>query len=141
MREASKLGPPQNRMHANAFDTSTRPQTYDTMDSPVVTQLFRQLFRHRTCPSLRSNSTLPFRIDHGRKVQRRSISDKKSTADESNWQQRTDIFPLDMTEEYNRYPMVTSDQLKGRKERPRRVKMLTRDFIEGMHQGRSIWPC
>jgi hypothetical protein len=38
---------------------------------------------------------------------------------------------MDMSEEYQRYPMVTSEQLKGRKERPRRVKMLTRDFIEG----------
>jgi hypothetical protein len=37
-----------------------------------------------------------------------------------------------MSEEYNKYPMVTADQLRGRKERPRRVKMLTRDFIEGM---------
>jgi hypothetical protein len=36
-----------------------------------------------------------------------------------------------MSEEYNKYPMVTADQLRGRRERPRRVKMLTRDFIEG----------
>ena len=51
---------------------------------------------------------------------------------ESHWQQRTDLFPLDMSEEYNKYPMVTADQLRGRRERPRRVKMLTRDFIEGV---------
>lgn len=37
-----------------------------------------------------------------------------------------------MSEEYNKYPMVTADQLRGRRERPRRVKMLTRDFIEGI---------
>jgi hypothetical protein len=36
-----------------------------------------------------------------------------------------------MSEEYNKYPMVTADQLRGRRDRPRRVKMLTRDFIEG----------
>jgi Putative S-adenosyl-L-methionine-dependent methyltransferase len=36
-----------------------------------------------------------------------------------------------MSEEYQKYPMVTADQLKGRRERPRRVKMLARDFIEG----------
>jgi hypothetical protein len=50
---------------------------------------------------------------------------------ESNWQQRSDLFSEDKLEEYNKYPMVTADQLRGRRERPRRVKMLTRDFIEG----------
>jgi hypothetical protein len=39
---------------------------------------------------------------------------------------------MDMSEEYKKYPMVTADQLRGRRERPRRVKMLTRDFIEGI---------
>lgn len=50
---------------------------------------------------------------------------------DSHWQQRTDLFPLDMSAEYEKYPMVTADQLRGRRERPRRVKMLMRDFIEG----------
>ncbi|CZT04444.1 uncharacterized protein RCO7_09993 [Rhynchosporium graminicola] len=36
----------------------------------------------------------------------------------------------DMSAEYEKYPMVTADQLKLRRERPKRVKMLTRDFIE-----------
>ena len=49
---------------------------------------------------------------------------------ESSWQQRTDHFPLDKAEDFKRYPTVTADGLRGRKERPRRVKMLMRDFIE-----------
>lgn len=57
-------------------------------------------------------------------------SDKRRN--EANWQQRSDIFPFDMSEEFKTYPMLTADQLRGRKERPRRVKMLTRDFIEGI---------
>jgi hypothetical protein len=51
---------------------------------------------------------------------------------ESKWQQRTDILPHDMSEEYSKFPIVTADDLRGRRERPRRVKMLARDFIEGM---------
>jgi hypothetical protein len=54
---------------------------------------------------------------------------------ESDWQQRTDFFPdlyNDKTEEFKRYRMVTADQLRNRKERPKRVKMLIRDFIEGL---------
>src|SRR5450755_81961 len=107
------------------------------MDSPIISRLFRQLFTHRPCQSLRSHSALPFRIQHARRTQVRCVSSRRdggddATRNESNWQQRTDIFQMDMSEEYKKYPMVTADQVRGRRERPRRVKMLTRDFIEGI---------
>lgn len=47
------------------------------------------------------------------------------------WADRNDIIIEDKRPEYDQYPMVTADELSGRRERPRRVKMLTRDFIEG----------
>ena len=104
------------------------------MDSPIISRLFRQLFTHRPCQALRSHSALPFRIQHGRRTQVRCLADRRGGStdkNESHWQQRTDLFPQDMSEEYNKYPMVTANQLRGRRERPRRVKMLMRDFIEG----------
>jgi hypothetical protein len=52
-------------------------------------------------------------------------------ANESDWQQRTELFSFDMSEEYKSYPLVTAEELKSRKERPRKVKMLMRDFIDG----------
>lgn len=52
-------------------------------------------------------------------------------SNESDWQQRTELFSFDMSEEYKSYPLVTAQELKGRKERPRKVKMLMRNFIEG----------
>lgn len=77
-------------------------------------------------------STIPARVHNGRRMQTRSVTtgpEKRRT--DANWQQRTDIMPYDMKQEYETYPMVTADQLRSRKERPRRVKMLARDFIEG----------
>lgn len=58
-----------------------------------------------------------------------SRDDIKTTV-ESRWQQRLDHFPTNKGDEYKKYPLVTADALRGRKERPRRVKMLMRDFIE-----------
>ncbi|KAJ9149736.1 Protein arginine methyltransferase NDUFAF7 [Coniochaeta hoffmannii] len=105
------------------------------MDSPIVTQLFRQLFRHRACPSRQNFVKLATTIQHVRRQQQRRLySDERGARNtprnESNWQQRTDLFPVDMSEEYKKYPMVTADDLRSRKDRPRRVKMLMRDFIE-----------
>ncbi|KFX96083.1 hypothetical protein O988_05494 [Pseudogymnoascus sp. VKM F-3808] len=107
------------------------------MDSPVVTQLFRQLFRHRACEAVRRHSTLPLRLGHTRRPAktwtpggRRAVSSSEGSNSESNWQQRTDLLPQNMSHEFSKYPMVTSEQLKTRRERPTRVKMLTRDFIE-----------
>jgi len=113
--------------------------SYLCMDSPIVTQLFRQLFRHRACHSLRSHSSVPFRrYHHGRGTQQlRYYSQQRGwgsgvyTKNESHWQQRSDLFPEDMSEEYKTYPMVTAEHLKTRRERPKRVKILTRDFIDG----------
>jgi len=108
------------------------------MDSPIISRLFRQLFTHRPCHTLSSHSSLQFRTRSIRHIQlrcyaarARKTNDETTTRNESHWQQRSDIFSQDMLEEYNKYPMVTADQLRGRRERPRKVKMLTRDFIEG----------
>ncbi|EOO00822.1 putative duf185-domain-containing protein [Phaeoacremonium minimum UCRPA7] len=107
------------------------------MDSPIVTQLFRQLFRHRACPSRRNLVKLATTIQDARQsTQRRGMATRRDRGattparNESHWQQRTDIFPADMTDEFKKYPMVTAKELRSYKERPRRVKMLMRDFIE-----------
>ena len=106
------------------------------MDSPIVSQLFRQLFCHRTCSRLRSHSSLPFRTAGAPRTQSRKLSSTGARYDdasknESHWQQRTELFPPDKSKDFERYPMMTADALRSRKERPRRVKMLARDFIEG----------
>ncbi|KAI1432171.1 S-adenosyl-L-methionine-dependent methyltransferase [Xylaria sp. CBS 124048] len=121
------------------------------MDSPIVTQLFRQLFRHPACKSRRKISTTttpittPFApLQHGGrahqvyKQHRRTMTTRDTVRGrnsarkdiDAHWQQRTEMFSLDMSAEYKEYPTVTADDLRSRRERPRRVKMLMRDFIE-----------
>lgn len=54
------------------------------------------------------------------------------------WQPRRNAFPHERMEEFDRYPMVTADMMRNRRERPKRVRMLLRDFIEGQ-EITSFW--
>lgn len=47
------------------------------------------------------------------------------------WQQRTEILPEDRSAEFSTYGVTTADELRLKNRKPRRVKMLIRDFIEG----------
>lgn len=47
------------------------------------------------------------------------------------WTKRADINK-NIEEEYRTYPTVTAKELSNRRERPRQVKMLTREFVDGM---------
>jgi hypothetical protein len=58
-------------------------------------------------------------------------------SNESRWQQRTHILPEDRSEEFATYPYMSIQDLSLRTERPRKVKMLLRDFIEGTYVGGS----
>ncbi|KAF2719913.1 DUF185-domain-containing protein [Polychaeton citri CBS 116435] len=114
------------------------------MDSLAVNRLFRQLASHRFCTTryqqnlLRSTAPIAARRTPTTKSRSQSSGPRRGTPSsrtvkssvESDWQQRTDYFPADRTDEFNRYPIVTSDALRTRKERPRRTRLLMRDFIE-----------
>jgi Putative S-adenosyl-L-methionine-dependent methyltransferase len=53
------------------------------------------------------------------------------------WQQRSD-WPPDRMPEFESYPWVTAKQLRENRDRPRRVKMLLRDFIDGEYSGDTV---
>ncbi|ROV92847.1 hypothetical protein VPNG_09085 [Cytospora leucostoma] len=113
------------------------------MDSPIVTALFRQLFRHGhpACHARRNLTNLASALQHGRQLRQPRVHNSRAVSSggrgalsasekERQWQQRNDAFPDERSEEFQRYPTVTSRDLRSYRERPRRVKMLMRDFIE-----------
>lgn len=103
-----------------------------TMDSPVLTQLFRQLFRHPACRSLRRSPSVFTRPQSRSFLTRRTpVNVKRKPHDDIQlWTKRGD-YPKNIEEEYRTYPTVTAKELRNRRERPRQVKMLTREFIDG----------
>ncbi|CAN9310954.1 unnamed protein product [Alternaria alternata] len=103
------------------------------MDSPLATQLFRQLFSHRASQCLARGARPALagaRIPHHQTRGKATRLGEGETKRESRWTPRKNAFPQERAEEFERYPMVTADMLRSRRERPRRVKMLLRDFIE-----------
>ena len=107
------------------------------MDTPLASKIFRCLLSHQICSRLRfypPTSGQPLRSTLGRRYYRSSQENdgKDSSKQASDWQMRTEQFPPDKMRDYERYPMVTADMLRSRRERPKRIKMLARDFIEGI---------
>lgn len=108
--------------------------THVSMDSPLATSIFRQLFSHRASQCCARGARPALATARTSYIQRRGKATRFAegeTRRESRWTPRKNTFPQDRKEEFERYPMVTADMLRNRKERPRRVKMLMRDFIEG----------
>ena len=108
------------------------------METLALGKIFRRLLSHQTCSRLRYHRPSALRPAPTYHEQRRSYKSRRDGHNpddraQSNWQQRTQILPPDKLEEYEKAPLVTAHLLRGRRERPRRVKMLTRDFIEGPH--------
>ena len=109
------------------------------MESALLTRIFRHLLSHQTCSRLRYQKPWTAQVSakhHGRRSYRSGREGRQGSEDRSmsNWQQRTEIFPPNKLKEYEDAPMVSSHALRGRRERPKRVKMLARDFIEGLYQ-------
>lgn len=121
--------------HLDQEHLYTRNINLQPMDSPVLDRLFKRLFTHRPCTACARSAVRP-RTARLPAIQTRQIHRRvERSTNESSWQQRTDYIAEDKLDEYKRVPMVTSDQLRMRRERPRRVKMLMRDFIEGWTSG------
>lgn len=117
---------------------------FGPMDSPLLNQLFRQLFNHRACQCTRSTSvrrlngtrpgsaTLRYQQQSRSFLSRRETSSKKTATNDGTMWTKRDDYPRDLDQQLRTFPLVTAKDLRNRRERPRQVKMLTREFIEGM---------
>lgn len=148
-----KLGPPTSTFllrlpqGTTLFVKNVKSQSspfFGPMDSHILNQLFRQLFIHRGCHCTRPTSirrlngtrhgaaTLRYQQQSRTFLSRRETTSKKNaTNDGSMWTKRDD-YPRDLEQQLRTFPLVTAKDLRNRRERPRQVKMLTREFIEGM---------
>lgn len=117
---------------------SSEPPLTLSMDSPAVSRALRRLFSHETCSRQRFSALPRVAPVSGLKpwVRTESTSSKpkrrEGSTPDSDWHVRDDMLTPDKSKEFERYPWLTADELRGRRQRPRRVKMLMRDFIEGM---------
>lgn len=106
------------------------------MDSAIVSRLFNRLATHHFCqPAAGLSLNRSIRcISYNQRSERPPATTYQHgegvSSSQSNWQQRIDAFPAERGNEYRRYPLVTADELRHRKGRPKRVKMWMRDFIE-----------
>lgn len=108
-----------------------------------MNRIWRQLFSHETCSRLRYQPSL--RPPHSSRPSR-SFSSTPHHAfipqvaiEPAAWNPRQFSMPPEKFKELEKYPMVTADGLRTRQKRPRRVKMLLRDFVDGESRGtRSI---
>ncbi|KAG6199078.1 hypothetical protein E4U10_005493 [Claviceps purpurea] len=131
-------------LHHSELSSSFASTGASAMDSPIVAHLFRQLFRTRPagCRSRlhewRPASTASRHFQRQRPQQACSYAtraprpslDRGMKSNESRWQQRTNLMPEDRMDEFAQYPNISMAELQMRKERPRKVKMLLRDFID-----------
>jgi hypothetical protein len=107
------------------------------MDSPLAGRIFRRLFAHETCSVRRFSPQSRRSIYTSTALQRKketevraSFSRPRGLIDRQHWEKRTEFFQDDITEEYLTYPTVTAEELRKRTTRPKRVKMLLRDWID-----------
>ncbi|KAI9810698.1 MAG: hypothetical protein M1826_003486 [Phylliscum demangeonii] len=104
------------------------------MDSPAINGIFRQLCQRRARNCLHAAAHPPFRIPLLLpRSQRRRLSryrGRGATEADAKWYLRPTVPSQDQIDDYKWFPMVTARDLQRRQERPRRVKMLLRDFIE-----------
>ncbi|EPS41009.1 hypothetical protein H072_5140 [Dactylellina haptotyla CBS 200.50] len=134
-----------SRTRARARISSHAPSEPMDSSQALLSSLFRQLFRHPACQR-RTTATVARQYHstpHQQASPRRRLAAYhpprrrlhtsavcRVSTDETGWLPRDKLPTEDLAEEFNRYPLVTAAALAKRRERPKMVKMLVRDYID-----------
>jgi len=115
------------------------------MDLPCARRFFRQLFVYSTSQCHRQTPPIAPRIAKSKITSRRVGVYSKIRRNEPTeivaWQQKTEVLPEDRALEFSTYGLMTANELRLKSRKPRRVKMLLRDFIEGSFSIHSVLTC
>ncbi|KAB8611424.1 hypothetical protein FH972_025929 [Carpinus fangiana] len=114
------------------------------MDSPAASLFFKRLLSNAVCQSCRQSvaqarhgivQPLTFQRAAGTYSRLKKEAETKKSRKEWGttadiWQPRSGLKSQDVVEEFKEYPLTTAEELRHKNRRPRRQKMLMRDFIE-----------
>ena len=105
------------------------------MDAAILSRVFHELFSHRVCSRIRyaprARSSTSARLISSSLSRAEQRGPEYGGSKQEVWHQRSDSLPHEKLAELEKFPMITAAGLKSRRSRPKRVKMLLRDFIEG----------
>jgi len=105
-----------------------------------MNRILRRLLSHETCSKVRHGPFIRPRQQLVPHSPRRTFLGFTKPAkgrysnterEKAVWRQRVELEQDDKREAFKQFPFVTADELRGSKKRPRKVKMLLREFIEG----------
>lgn len=109
--------------------TPSQESFKNAMDAILMRQWFRQLFSCPHCATPRRDRLGVRNFWWGRSASKNVLPNSNAT-----WLPRPSLYQEDKKIEYMKYPTVDAEKLRSWKHPPKRVKMLMRDFIEGLFQ-------
>ncbi|KAK6541122.1 hypothetical protein TWF694_008495 [Orbilia ellipsospora] len=107
------------------------------LSQALLSSLFRQFFRHPACQRRARFHSIPRRAPprhlcsyHPPRRRLHTSTAYRVAPDDSGWLPRDKLVPGDLSVEFAKFPLVTASILANRRERPKMVKMLVRDYID-----------
>lgn len=106
------------------------------MEGPCAIRFFRQFFLHSTYKPTKHTPRLACHVGKA-SFQKRAAGTYSSrrrkneeAKEDAPWIKRPEVLPQARLEEFSKYDMTTAEELRSKRRRPKRTRMLMRDFID-----------